>query len=627
MEPQFFVEEDEYDPNAPNATEEDIPTITSPVNNSVPETPTSNTSKSRRKTSPRDNVRRRTLAPSKWVVNAAKAALNAGKQHITPRGVLRRGREVKPACPEKCRKCSRRLLPHERQKLHEDFWKLSDINRKRDYITRHVGSSKPQTSHTLPEKTVSCIRKYTFTIDDKEVKVCKVMFLKTLDIVDSWIQTSLKNCNSGNGLSPDKRGSHKNRPRRTPEIVYDTVRTHINAFIKVPSHYTREKSKREYLEPQVKSVQNMYRLYKIWCSENNYIKIASESIYRRTFNREFNLGFFLPRKDQCELCSRWKNSASNDERQAMLQEYSTHLTNKKTLKALRKKELEDIPPFTCIACFDLEKVLTCPRSEVSSFFYKNKLSLFNFTVFECVVKIGHCYLWTEVDAMKEANEVGSNLYNFIEAKALEGYKDLILYSDSPSGQNRNRMVFSMFLLASKKFKVNITHRFLESGHSYSEADSMHARIEDEATLKNIYNVEEWSVLIQGAKKEGETYVVNRLLNNKVLDLHYLVDRQNWAKNTDNQKVQWSNIREIKVTWERPNILLYRNNFTDDFKTVQVSLKPGHVIDMDHYTPPQAYKGKFPLKENKAKDIQWLMDKLAIPSKYRPFYEEVLAIKE
>ena len=89
------MNEDEDDPPIPEA----VPVALIPDGTSVPKTPeTSSSSKKKRKVSPRENVIRGTLAPSKWQANIAKAALNSGKAHVTPKGRTKRGRSLQPAC-------------------------------------------------------------------------------------------------------------------------------------------------------------------------------------------------------------------------------------------------------------------------------------------------------------------------------------------------------------------------------------------------------------------------------------------------------------------------------------------------------------------------------------------------
>ena len=47
-----------------------------------------------------------------------------------------------------------------------------------------------------------------------------------------------------------------------------------------------------------------------------------------------------------------------------------------------------------------------------------------------------------------------------------------------AGQNKNQFVFSMMYLAAVRYNIEITYRFLETGYTQNEGDSMHALIEE-----------------------------------------------------------------------------------------------------------------------------------------------------
>lgn len=65
-----------------------------------------------------------------------------------------------------------------------------------------------------------------------------------------WIKTSLKKIDmSVNGsVTPDKRGIHTNRPFVISNDVKAKIREHINLCPRIPSHYTRARSNKMYLE-------------------------------------------------------------------------------------------------------------------------------------------------------------------------------------------------------------------------------------------------------------------------------------------------------------------------------------------------------------------------------------------
>lgn len=624
----FFVE----DPDDPDNLEVDLQEDTvaenasSPPRSTTAAEETSSTGSKRTRTDlPRDNTRKRLTHAERWKRNICKERFNSGSSYTSFNGVEKPARFIKPPCSEKCNRCERKLTNDERQNIFDNFWALENIDRKRDYITRLVDERVPATCSTSPECARKTVRSYHFVIDHEDVRVCKTMFINTLGVQDNWVETSLKKVGP-NGLVPDQRGKHHNRPTKITENTIESVRTHINLFPRVASHYTRERTKREYLETNVHSVERMFKLYVQWAGENNVEKPASLATYRNIFNTQFNLGFFLPKKDQCELCNKWK-TATPEERRDLVRQYGVHLTNKREVRKLHLRDVSRVSPTLCFACFDLQKVLTCPRSEVSLCFYQTKLSLYNFTVYDIRLHEGTCNLWTEVDALKGSNEVGTCVLKFIKAKVSEGVKEFIFESDSPSGQNRNRMVFNMYLTAAAKYGIKITHRFLESGHSYSEADSMHAEIEREAKIKQeIFSPDEWADLMKNAKQEGPPYIVKFLKNNEVLDFHELPEKlENWDYDSKKNKVKWSQVRELVFDSATPNVILFRYNFTEEMSKIHIKLIGGGETDRQSHRFTRAHKGLYSLPATTKKCLTTLMKKKVIPSKYHQLYGKYLAI--
>jgi len=60
---------------------------------------------------------------------------------------------------------------------------------------------------------------------------------------------------------------------------------------------------------------NIYRDYKLE-HKNNGLPFAIVSTFIRIFNNDFNISFFVPKTDQCDLYERYKNA--NDEEKLKL---------------------------------------------------------------------------------------------------------------------------------------------------------------------------------------------------------------------------------------------------------------------------------------------------------------------
>jgi len=63
------------------------------------------------------------------------------------------------------------------------------------------------------------------------------------------------------------------------------------------------------------------------------------------------------------------------------------------------------------------------------------------------------------------------------------------------------MVFALWLYVAQILEIDVSHIFFESGHSFSEVDAMHGRIETESKYKELFHPDEWVSLIRGAKKK------------------------------------------------------------------------------------------------------------------------------
>lgn len=451
------------------------------------------------------------------------------------------------------------------------------------------------------------------------------MFMNTLAIWDGVIDSAYKHINIVTKTpTPDKRGKHSTRPKKTTEEQKESAKTHINSYPRIPSHYIRSRIQREYLQSGLTAAK-MFRQYKEWCvsqsiPEKNRV---SSSQYRHILNFEFNIGFFKPKKDQCQLCNLMKKG-TRQEREHFKEAWVSHFNSKKACYAEQKRarKLVSQREECAMLSFDLQKVLPCPKSETSVFFYKNKLSLYNLTVYESRGHIGTCYLWHEGIAKRGANEIGSCFMIALIHQAQEGKKEIFTFSDSCSGQNKNRFVYGMMLRVSAIYGVKIRHCFLTPGHTYNDADSVHARIEAATRKKEIFDIDEWNKEIQDAKQNGPAYKVVKMTRNDFFDLKDLISKQNWEKNTDGQVVKWNKVRIIETGYHQESVLAYRYEVDGTRYYLDTNQRRGHPVNLKTYKPKLAFEENVPVKATTIKHLRSLCKSLAIPSRYHAFYENI-----
>jgi len=176
--------------------------------------------------------------------------------------------------------------------------------------------------------------------------------------------------------------------------------------------------------------------------------------YTDIFNNSFNLSFFKPKKDLCVECEKFR-LASPEKKDLQKPIHAEHLKNKDIARDKKNNDKNRTvnEPELCVAIFDSQKVLTTPQSEASSFYYKRKFAVYNFTIFDIGKRSGYCYVWDESEAKRGSNEIATCLLKFMKCMVEKGIKEFCFYSDNCGGQNRNRYIFAMWEYAAFTLKV------------------------------------------------------------------------------------------------------------------------------------------------------------------------------
>lgn len=572
--------------------------------------------------------------PETWKCNIAKKMRSEGLPYTTRCG--ERPAKVPKTIHCKCRyRCSDHFSKEDQIESCRIFWAF-DYNRQKDFIVKSVKIIPPARRFVKASKPRSESRQYFLQNSKGEFRVCSSFFQATLCISNGPINKALSAITtSGTFGGLDKRG-RKPPPNKIQPIEMDFVKEHINSFPTVESHYTRKNSEKKYL-PSDLNISSMYRLYKEWCESKN-INIVSIHQYRKIFCTEFNYSFFVPKKDQCMLCSKYNLAKKENRLGEDLEEcYNAHMERKTVCQEAKSKDKQraeldsNFQTFT----FDLQKVMQLPTSAVSQFYYSRKISVYNLTFFESKNKEGSCFFWNEINGKRGSNEIGSIIMKFISMLP-PGIKEISLFSDTCSGQNRNQQVVAALLytvVKSSHLEV-IEHKFLESGHSYMECDSMHSTIERKMKNQEIFIMNDYKRIFEGARtgKSTTPYKCFELKYTDFLDLGNLSSKiiKNKKTDTGGNKVNWLKIKCFKFLKTEPHKIFYKYSHKDDYNALDInsSSNRGRPRSYDNCFPPlvPAYSAQLQVNKAKKKDLIQLCDKGIIPEEVQQWYRNIPSLE-
>lgn len=379
----------------------------------------------------------------------------------------------------------------DRKIIFRKFWKLGSWKEKKAYInglviTRAIVRRRKSTkiNNDTSAKKNYARDIYLSLSDGQKYKVCRTFFLNTLcigeDTFKRWtkhdIETSSKSSetimDNHNSILMCESATKKTSPR-TNKKIQDTelVVTWLNMLPKVPSHYCRKSTNRIYVESTFLSVSEMYKEFSRWVKEELSKEVPRDTLFRRVLKNE-NIYIHKPRKDQCDICTGHKTKIDAVDEIT----YQNHIQRKDNTRTEKNKKKIEASDKNIVVTMDLESVLLCPNTLASSMFYKQKLQVHNFTIYNLGDKPVTLYVWHEANGGVTANEFISCIVDFI-MNLNQDVEQVTLISDGCNYQNRNKSLASALRLLSKEKNVDIEQLFLCKGHTMMEVDSVHSTLE------------------------------------------------------------------------------------------------------------------------------------------------------
>lgn len=544
-----------------------------------------------------------------------KRLLNRNKMHVNSKGEFVQPKYFDDKFICKCqRNCTNVVSMDSRKQMFDQFWDIGSHEGRAALIISCVSEILKKTTRTNGPSKRYMTRKYEIFGHS----VCKVAFLKTLQINQSRLDTALNKHFTANTFA-DLRGQESGGKNALPLSKKLEVYTHINSFPRYVSHYCREKTDARFLSPKL-DLMKMYSLYK-----EDHTEPVSLASYKRVFYDSFNLKFKSPKKDTCQKCDFYQiemKKLSGEQLQELQECYTQHLMKAEEWQNKMKADLaiSKVNPEVETIPFDQQKTQSFPHLTSNIAYYKRQLNLYNQGLHVGSSGKGIFNLWMENEGGKGTQEVGSCLRKYINEHIKAPVKTLILWCDSCGGQNRSikLMLALIHILQNHSSLETIKVKFLMSGHSFLPNDSDFGDVERKFKKKeNVYTDAQYIKVMLDSRRENK-FVINRLSSKDFLSVNSLekaVTNRKFDKDKD--KVNWLKTHQITMEKAHPTVLKMSNDVSDsDYQVVDIG-KRGKQEDLKSIVLEPLWPQGKGLSKNKIEDLKYLMK--LVPEEHRSFY--------
>lgn len=342
--------------------------------------------------------------------------------------------------------------------------------------------------------------KYFLNIDRKRIQVCKQFFKSTLGLHDSMIRSWVTN--NCDGMIPAKvkiNARRKvDRPLSTKLLISEEKKDLLTKFFsdlpKMPSHYCRKRTDKQYLEPNFQSLAQLHRYYQIFCNEWNCNRNESNDDTSKRNERNYtslSYGFFCerfkdlklslyqPKKDCCDTC------VGKEHGHITAEEYNEHISQKNRARLEKDKDKQKaIAGEAHVFVWDVQAVKLAPSNNASALYYKTKLKVHNFSIFNLCSTDCMNNWWHEGEGGMDSSIFTTCAIDYFIANCNDNLP-IIVWSDGCGYQNRNQILSNALLDYAVRYKKTVQQKFLVKGHTQMEVDNVHALIENKLKKRNI----------------------------------------------------------------------------------------------------------------------------------------------
>ncbi|KAJ8926657.1 hypothetical protein NQ314_020959 [Rhamnusium bicolor] len=416
-----------------------------------------------------------------------------------------------------CKYSCKSLTFNQRNSLFQQYYEAANHDKQSTFLLGLIQvinvSRRRHGTYDTPEESrrQSTI---TYTVPNgsgEHVQVCRKTFSDIFALSHKRVEVLVEKKKMGATTYTDQRGKETKVKKYLPEL-HQQVRDHIQSFPREENHYSRDKSIKEFLSPDL----NLNRMFLAYKKENPN-SVVTYKYYSLVFKKDFsNLTFGRPRSDTCSKCDLYQNKIksiplTNPERKQEAQKLELHHRKVEKARSTMNTHIESsqtIDSEDNTISIDLEQVLFIPTLTHSDMFYSRQLSCFNFVVHLYDTDDAFMCIWDESITGRGGNEIASCLLKVFSHPNFPKRKNLAMRSDNCIGQNKNKIILMLLIyLVSKGIYEKVEQKFLVSGHSYLTCDRDFTQIEKRNRVVKNYTPENIGKMIAEARYQRPFNVV------------------------------------------------------------------------------------------------------------------------
>jgi hypothetical protein len=145
---------------------------------------------------------------------------------------------------------------------------------------------------------------------------------------------------------------------------------------------------------------------------------------------------------------------------------------------------------TLVVTADMMRVIPIPILSLRNSNFSEKITVYNQTYCELGENTkAYCIISHEAEIRKTLNEFINFILDFIKSHMCENVKNLIIWTDNCSSQNKNWRLYSSLIMiindSSVKLK-NLSLKYLECGHTFMSSDALHGVISQKLNRDNLF---------------------------------------------------------------------------------------------------------------------------------------------